>query len=167
MLRSLPMASLLVVLLMTPPSFADPGTAEPDHAVLTQLDGDRWSVSVERSLGDLSAAAAATFEGGAPDGAAPPHANAAGARAWLVLGRQLLEAGDPDAAADCASKGVEELGGVYADMTTVDDTGMKIAAARTLIRDGRVADGAGTLLNMLDARLEMYQQFFDVQIDDK
>ena len=154
-------SSLLMVLLMTPPTFADPGSS----AEVTALDAGRWSVSTERTVGDQSARASATFDmDDAPDSAAPPHAHAAGARAWLTLGQQMLEDGNAENAATAAQSGIDELGGAYATYDVVDDTSLKIGAASLLVKEGRTADGATTLLSMLESRLGMYQNRYGVEL---
>lgn len=150
----------LMMMLMSPPTMAEPAQAP---AMSEQADG-RWLVEVVRTHGELSATGAVTFRAiSAPDPAAPPHAGAGGARAWLALGEQLAD-GSPAEAVACAEKGLEELGADYADRTVRDDTSMKIALARSMAAD-QPADAAATLLRMLSERLEMYQELHEVEVD--
>jgi len=147
---------------MTPPTFADDPADAPQSTL--RADDGGWLVEAERAFGDLSASGAVAFSAEAPDAEAPPHQHAAAAQAWLALGRQLLTAERPGDALAVGRKGIDELGGDYAPPMTRDDTKMKLYAAQDLERQERLSDAASTTLSMLEVRLSLYQERYEVSI---
>jgi hypothetical protein len=87
-----------------------------------------------------------------------PHAALAGSRAYLALGRAQLAADKPSGAVECAQAGLAELGPNYVAPTAMDDTDLKVLAAEDLVGAGQVADGASTLLRVLEERISLYEQ---------
>jgi len=161
------LTTLLAMLTMTPPTFAaDP--ADAPQSTLSAADADgRWLVEAERTFGDYSASGAIAFSADAsnvPDADAPPHQHAAAAQAWLALGRQLLTEERAEDALAVSRKGIDELGDEYAPPMTRDDTKMKLYAAQDLERQDRLSDAASTSLNMLEVRLSLYQERYEVSI---
>ena len=119
--------------------------------------------SVTRSHKGKSASAKVDLKGGA-DGSA--HIGLAGSRAWLELGEQMLDDGEYEGAIECAQKGLDELGGDYAEPGTDDDTDQKLAAARERIAQGHKADGAKMMLRMLRTRTNLYSDLHADEIED-
>jgi hypothetical protein len=87
-----------------------------------------------------------------------PHTALAGSKAYLALGRAQLAADKPSGAVECAKAGLAELGPNYIAPTAMDDTDLKVLAAEDLVGAGQVADGATTLLRVLEERIGLYEQ---------
>jgi hypothetical protein len=91
------------------------------------------------------------------DGAsAEEHETLAGARAWLALGRQRLDAGDAEAALVAARSGIAELGSDYHSGDVIDDTELKLAAADEREQEGELEDAATVTLRVLETRTRLY-----------
>jgi hypothetical protein len=116
-----------------------------------------WVVEVKREweghpgLGQVVVRSAST-----PAPPEAPHARLAAARAWLILGRERLAAGQAPAAVACARRGLDELGIDYAPLAAVDDTTLKVAAADEELKAGRAENAGSTLLRTLEARARLY-----------
>ncbi len=145
--------------LLMPPSFAD----DPPAAELVARDGG-WVVEAQRSLGGVTAVGRAALHEADPDAGDPPHQHAAGARAWLSVGRKLMDGGEAAQALEAADAGLEELGDEYAPPATADSTTLKIYAAKDMARSGRIEDAAATTLGMLEERLNLYQQRYAIAL---
>lgn len=117
----------------------------------------QWRVRVERHCKTEMATGDVVVEQvDAPDPENAPHVAAAGGRAWLALGEKLLAAGDAESAIRCAQAGLGEVGTDYASPLVVDDTKLKLLAAKDRIETGHIADGAWVMLKVLKTRLALY-----------
>jgi hypothetical protein len=91
------------------------------------------------------------------DGAsAQEHEALAGARAWLALGRQRLDAGEAEEALAAARSGITELGRSYRSPAVIDDTKLKLAAADEREEEGELQDTATVALRVLETRTRLY-----------
>lgn len=117
----------------------------------------KWLVRAKRQHGSDSATGEVMVEQKTPpDRRNPPHAALAGSRAWLALGEKRLAAHDAKGAVACAQAGLDELGSGYASPLVVDDTSMKLLAAKERIEQGHIEDGAKVMLRMLQTRTTLY-----------
>lgn len=99
----------------------------------------------------------ATGEATVRDGAsAEEHKGLAGARAWLALGRQKLDAGEAAEALAAARSGIDELGRSYSTSAVIDDTSLKLAAADEREEDGELEHAATIALRVLETRTRIY-----------
>lgn len=85
-----------------------------------------------------------------------PHIALAGARAFLLLGQERLQAGDLPRAIGAAKQGIAELGRDYRNPTTVEHTSMRILLAEDEEEKGKLDKAAPRLLDALRARIRMY-----------
>jgi hypothetical protein len=111
----------------------------------------RTVVSEERERGGVRA------EGTVHAEAATAEARRlAAAVAYAQVGRRLLAGGAVEEAIAAAQAGIDEAGEVPVDPDLIDDTDMKLSAARDRLADGHPADAAEVMLDVLDIRTELH-----------
>jgi hypothetical protein len=86
----------------------------------------------------------------------PEARRLAGAVAYARLGRRLLAEGAAQEAIAAAQAGLDEAGAVPFDPDVIDDTDMKLSAARDRLADGHPGDAAEVMLDVLDIRTELH-----------
>lgn len=80
----------------------------------------------------------------------------AGGVAYARVGRRLLAGGAVEDAVAAAQAGLEEVGKVPFDRALIDDTAMKLSAARDRLAEGHGADAAEVMLDVLDIRTDLH-----------
>lgn len=116
----------------------------------------QWLIRASRSAHGETAVAGVLVRAEAEPDTTHPHVRLAGARAWLALGDRFEGEARWAEAADSALSGLAELGEAYAGPDVEDDTTLKVLSAGGLLAEGRSADGASSLLEMLRERLGLY-----------
>jgi hypothetical protein len=138
-----------------------------------------WVITVERGYeGESAAGEVEVSQHDAPGVESAPHVALAASRAWLALAKKLLArsgrdngatggkdkrksnmGSDAEGAMSCIRQGLEELGDSYSNselMPIKDDTRLKLARARELVRQGRAEDGVRMMLRVLETRIGLY-----------
>jgi hypothetical protein len=130
-------------------------STQPD-AVVAPHNANEWTVSVTRAQGQRSATGTIVIVT-APTKAVPaPHAEVAAAEAWLMLARGAFDArGFADAGA-AAHEGIAALGEDYRPKLVKDDTFIRMSMGDESIHQGKLEEGATSLIAVLDSRIYMY-----------
>ena len=118
------------------------------------------------TMGEQSAEGAVTHRQAGSEDSAPAHLGLAGARACSALAEKLLAAGNAEAAVAVVNQGSDALGADYAAEGTKDSTELKWMLADERIQDGALADGAQSLLRVLQSRIAMYAEQHQAELVD-
>jgi hypothetical protein len=97
--------------------------------------------------------------------ATPEARRLAGAVAYARLGRRLLATGAAEDAIAVAQEGLDEAGEVPFDPELLDDTDLKLSAARDRLAAGHAGDAAEVMLDVLDIRTDLHARAQGAVID--
>lgn len=122
---------------------------------------ERWLIRACRSAGGETAEGSVLVRAGAAPDPTHPHARLAGARAWLALAESFEGRTRWADAAASARSGLDELGHEYAGPGVEDDTPLNVLSAEEMLAEGRTADGASGLLEILHERLGLYAELHE------
>lgn len=127
--------------------------------VVEALSEGKWQIRVERAHGErTSSGQVVVRQESEPRTDTGPFLPLAGARAWLALSLDLLQAEDAEGALEAVQAGLEELGehDYSASMRVLDDTTLHIDLAQELSEEGKTAEAAERFARALETRLDLY-----------
>jgi len=125
-----------------------------------------WRVRIRRAHDGTQHAGEVVVRAPEVDRREPPHVELAAARAWHGLSEAFLRDERVASAIATARQGIWELGSDYSPTTVKDDTRLKLAAAEDLLTNGREADAARMLDDVLSERIELYEQLYADELAD-